>query len=381
MSEIYDIVVVGAGPAGSIAALTAAQKGCKTILIEEHPEIGTPLNCGEGISREWLSEFVTIKSSWIASTIDGARFYSPSGRSFKVSYPNVGYVLERKVFDRDLASLAANAGCEIRVGTMAIGITENGIQTNRGEVKAKIIIGADGIGSRVARWAGIDARIGRKDLWAAYEYLLGGVDVTPGEVEFMTGKEVAPGGYGWVFPKGDGLANVGVGVYPPCTKKSPKFFVEKLLKWRFKKYSILSIYKSIIPSKVLKSLVKDNVCIVGDAARLVDPISGGGIGNALLSGKLAGKACANAIKNNDMSKLKQYEKEWLKEEGKNFRFKFKVRDVFMKLKDSELELLFDFGVKNFEGKPITEINELEIIKNIVTFSPKFLKLGLHLLKP
>ncbi|MCK4306840.1 hypothetical protein KAW50_01280, partial [candidate division WOR-3 bacterium] len=157
--------------------------------------------------------------------------------------------------------------------------------------------------------------------------------------------------------------------------------------WRFKKYSILSTHNSITPSKALKNLVKDNVCIVGDAARLVDPISGGGIGNALLSGKLAGKACASAIsqnpvdKSNDISKLKQYEKEWLKEEGRNFRFKFKVRDVFMKLKDSDLELLFDFGVKNFEGKPLTEINELEIIKNIITFSPRFLKLGLHLLKP
>ncbi len=379
MSEVYDVAVVGAGPAGSMTALTVSRGGYKTILIEEHPEIGIPLACGEGMSREWLSKFVTPKPSWIASTIDGARFYSPSGRSFKVSYPGVGYILERKIFDRDLASLAASAGCEVRVGTRAIGLTDNGIQTNRGEVKAKLIVGADGIGSRVAKWVGIDARIGREDLWSAYEYLLGGVDVTVGEVEFIIGREVAPGGYGWVFPKGDGLANVGVGVYPLISKKPPKFFVKKLLEWRFKKYSILSTYKSVLPSKALKNLVKDNVCIVGDAARLVDPISGGGIGNALLSGKLAGKSCASAIKSNNISKLKQYEKEWLKEEGRNFRFKFKVRDVFMKLKDSDLELLFDFGVKNFEGKPITQINEFELIKNIITFSPKFLKLGFHLL--
>lgn len=384
---MYDVAVVGAGPAGSMTALTAAKKGCKVILIEEHPEIGIPFACGEGISRAWLSKFVEIKPSWIAGSINAARFYSPSRRSFKVNYPEGGYILERKVFDRDLASLAANAGAEVRIGTKAIGLVREAILTNKGEIKAKIIVGADGIESRIGRWAGIDTSLGKSDFWVACEYLLGGVDVTLGEVEFMTGREVAPGGYGWVFPKGKGLANVGIGVYPKFTTQSPRVFLDKLIHWRFKKYNILGIYKSIVPSKILKTLVKANVCIVGDAARLVDPISGGGIGNALLSGKLAGEACAFAIKSGDASvganghsPLQLYEKEWEREEGKNFRFKSKVRDVFMKLTDSDLELLLDFGIKNFADKTIGEINEFEIIKNIITFSPKFMKLGIHLLR-
>jgi digeranylgeranylglycerophospholipid reductase len=378
---MYDIVIVGAGPAGSMAGITAAKRGCKVLLIEEHKEIGVPLACGEGISRKRLAEFVNIKSNWIATPIEGAKFYSPSGRSFRVRYPNVGYVLERKIFDRDLALLAAESGCEIKVGVKAIGLTQDGLKTNKGEIRTKIIIGADGIESRVAKWAGIDTRIGREDFWVAYEYLLGGVDVNVGEIEFMFGEKFAPGGYGWVFPKGNGLANVGVGVFPMLTRKSPKFFLEKIIAQRFKKYNIMGIYNSIVPAKLIKSLVNHNVCVIGDAARLVDPISGGGIGNALLSGKLAGEASAIAIKTNDMSKLKLYEKEWEKQEGKNFRFRFKVRDVFMKLKDKELELLFDFGKQNFGDKTITEINEFEIIKNIIKFSPKLLKLGIHLLKP
>ncbi|MBI4722228.1 MAG: NAD(P)/FAD-dependent oxidoreductase [Candidatus Stahlbacteria bacterium] len=377
---MYDIAVVGAGPGGSMAALTAAKEGCRVILIEEHPEIGIPLACGEGISKEWLSKFVDIKPSWVAATIDGACFYSPSNRSFRLSYPQVGYILERKIFDRDLASLAADAGCEVRVNTRAIGLTKDGVMTNRGEIRAKIIIGADGIESKIGKCAGIDTRVNKADFWVACEYLMAGLDVMLGEVEFMTGKEVAPGGYGWVFPKGKGLANVGVGVYPLLTNKPPKFYLDKLIDWRFKKYSILSVYKSIIPSKILNSLVKDNVCLIGDAGRLVDPISGGGIGNALFSGRLAGKAAAMAIKENDISKLKIYEKEWEKEEGKNFRFKFIARDVYLKLTDADLELLFDFGAKNFGNKQMTEINELEIIKNIVTASPRFLKLGARLLK-
>lgn len=378
---MYDIAVVGAGPAGSMAALTAAKAGCKVVLIEEHPEIGIPLACAEAISHQWLSKFVTPKPSWIASKIDGIVVYSPSYRTFRTDYPNVGYILERKIFDRDLAAIAAEAGCKVKIGTKAVGLTSDGIETNNGELRAKIIIGADGATSRIARWAGIDAKLERKDFWAAHEYLLGGVDIDERYVEFILNKDIAPGGYGWVFPKGKGLANVGVGIVPVLTKKPPELFLDEFIKQRFKKhYSILGEYKSIIPSKTLKKFVNHNVCIVGDAARQVDPITGGGIGNALLSGKLAGESCATAIKNDNLAYLHNYEKEWKKETGKEFKIKLLARDIYMKLSNSELELIFDFAAKNFGNKTIHEINDLNLIKGIVTSSPKLLKLGFHILK-
>ncbi|MDI6840333.1 MAG: NAD(P)/FAD-dependent oxidoreductase [bacterium] len=376
----YDIAVIGAGPAGSMAAITAAKEGCKVVLIEEHPDIGIPFACGEAISKDWLLKFVTPKSSWLASEINGVVFYSPSYRSFRVTYPDVGYILERKLFDRDLTAIAADAGCDVKVNTKAISLISNGIKTSKGDILTKIIVGADGKRSMIARWAGINSRLELKDFWIAHEYLLGGINVDQELVEIIVGKEIAPGGYGWVFPKGKGLANVGLEVAPILTKKSPKLFLNKFIEWRFKKYSILGEYRSIIPCKYLSKLVKGRVCIVGDAARFVDPISGGGIGNALLSGKLAGKNCAIAIKNDDITKLKQYEREWETVEGSNFKFKLRVRNILMKLNDSDLELIFDFGAKNFGGKTINKINDREIIRNIVTSSPGLLKLGLHLLK-
>ncbi|MDD2890508.1 MAG: NAD(P)/FAD-dependent oxidoreductase [bacterium] len=376
----YDLVVIGAGPAGSMAAIAAAKSGIKTLLIEEHPEVGTPLNCGEGISKEWITKFVDMKPSWIASNIDGVTFTSPSRRQLTVYYPGVGYILERKIFDRDLAGLAAEAGAEVRVKTRAIGLTKNGIDTNKGKIDTKIIIGADGGLSRVSRWAGIDTKLEKKDFWTTCEYLLA-AEVTENIVELIAGRETVPGGYIWIFPKSKYLANVGAGVCPAITKESPKTVLDNFLKWRFKKYSILSEAMSMVPSKGVKTLVKNNVCLVGDAGRLIDPISGGGIGNALLTGQLAGKAAADAIKKDDITRLKRYEKDWEKWEGRNFKIKLQARKIAMKLKDSDIELLFDFCKENFAGHNLTKMpNEIDVIKSILKFSPRFLKMGFNLLK-
>jgi len=376
----YDVIIVGGGPAGAMAGVSAGKVGVKVLLLEEDKEVGIPLACGEGVSKKRLEEFVKVKENWIATKIEGAKFYSPSGRSFWVKYPEVGYILERKIFDRDLIAMACNEGVEVKVGTKVVGLSREGVKTTRGEIKGKIIIGADGVKGRIGKWAGIDTTLTSKDFWIGYELLLGGVDVKVGEIEFYFGREIAPGGYGWVFPKGEGLANVGVGVYPLLANERVTKYLKRLIKKRFKTYSVLGEYVSIIPTKILKNLVNNNVCVVGDSGRLVDPISGGGIGNALLSGKIAGEVAGESIKRGEIRYLKEYEKRWFSLEGRNMRFRMKVRDVFMKLKDEDLEILFDFGERNFGNKTINEINEMKIIRGIIKFSPKLFKLGVHLLR-
>lgn len=381
---MYDIIVVGAGPAGSTAAKTCADEGCKTLLIEEHKEIGIPLACGEAVSKQWFTKFFTPEKKWISSKINGAIFSSPSGRTFKVTYPDAGYVLDRKIFDRDIALMAVDAGAELRLETKAVGLTENGVKVNyKGkieEIQAKIIIGADGPLSRIGRWTGIPVGLTREDFWIGQEYRIETNEIEQGYVEFSLGKNISPGGYAWVFPKGNNIANVGLGVLASLNTESPKFLLDKFIKKRFSKFSILEEYVGIIPSKILKKLVNGKVCIIGDAGRMVDPASGGGIGNALLSGKLAGKRAAEAIKTGDIGKLKLFESDWEKEEGREFRFNMKIKNVFLKLEDNDLETLFDFGKENFDGKVINELNTFELIKGILKFSPRLLKLGRTLLK-
>ena len=132
MKEEYDVIVVGAGPTGSIAARTAAEE-CDVLLIEKRQEIGTPVRCAEGVDKDRLSKFIQPDKKWIANEIYGARIIAPDGTTLHLSGEAVGmegemgFILERKFFDRELAKNAARAGAHVMVRTRATGlIAENG---------------------------------------------------------------------------------------------------------------------------------------------------------------------------------------------------------------------------------------------------------------
>ena len=187
MDAEYDVVVVGAGPGGSSAAKFAALGGAKTLLIEKRQEIGTHVRCGEGLARDLLVQAeIPLDRTWIAAEMDGARIISPGGKKFEVDESRagneVGYVIERDLFDRALAALAGEAGAHIEVKTSATGvIKENGKIVglkliHKGEpkeVRCKIIIGADGYESQVGRWAGIDTTIADTDIMRSEERRVG----------------------------------------------------------------------------------------------------------------------------------------------------------------------------------------------------------------
>ena len=164
MKTDYDIIVVGAGPAGSIAARYAAELGASILILEKDRDVGYPVRCGEAISKAGVEEFIASDEKWIASHISKFSLNSPDGSEAVVEFDDAGYVLERRIFDYELAKTAANAGAEILTRAYVNGlITEDGKVTGvkyeyRGEqkeLKAKIIIGADGVESRVGRWAGL----------------------------------------------------------------------------------------------------------------------------------------------------------------------------------------------------------------------------------
>jgi digeranylgeranylglycerophospholipid reductase len=127
--ERYDVIVVGAGPAGSVTAKTAAEKGLDVLLIERNAEIGVPVKCAEGVSKE-LERFVEIDPRWVSTKLQGIVTYGPDGTKVTLSVEGAdiaGYVLERRLFDKYLAQQAARAGADVRVKTQAYGlITENG---------------------------------------------------------------------------------------------------------------------------------------------------------------------------------------------------------------------------------------------------------------
>ncbi|RLI60390.1 MAG: NAD(P)/FAD-dependent oxidoreductase, partial [Candidatus Asgardarchaeum californiense] len=221
----YDVVVVGSGPAGSVTARYAALSGAKVLIIERRAEVGVPVLCGEGISRK-VDEFDMLKSkNWIANKVDGARIFAPDGTMVKLAAEKAGnetgYIIYRDIFDQELARSAIKAGVELKLNTEAVGLIKEkekilGVRARQFdeelEIEADIVVGADGVESKVGKWAGIKTTLKPIDLETCAQYTLANVDCDKNYSDFYVGKGIAPGGYIWVFPKGKDIANVGIGI-------------------------------------------------------------------------------------------------------------------------------------------------------------------------
>jgi digeranylgeranylglycerophospholipid reductase len=290
MRDEYDVIVVGAGPGGSIAARTAAEE-CDVLLLEKRQEIGSPVRCAEGVDKERFSEFIQPDKKWIASEIHRYRANAPDGTMIELSGEEIGlegvYVLERKLFDRELAKSAARAGAHVVVRTRATGLivedgVVKGVKINRlgenFEVHSKVVIGADGVESQVGRWGGINTTLVLKDIESCAQYYMTNVDEAEGTIGAYVGS-VAPGGYAWLFPKGEKTANIGLAVLASkLNGKRPIDYLNEFVAKNFPDGQPAELVMGGVPaSDELKTIAGNGLLLVGDAARCGDPITGGGI--------------------------------------------------------------------------------------------------------
>jgi len=382
MMERYDVVVVGAGPAGSSVAMTIAKAGLKVLMVEKRAEIGSPKRCGEGLSRSALGRMgLEPDGIWVRRTVIGASAYAPNGKKITVNYQGPeGWVIERKVFDKWLAKKAADAGAKVLAKTEAISLIKKGgkvsgvtLESNgkRWDAEAKIVIAADGVESKLAREAGIDTTLRLVDVASGVQFEMAGVDIDPDRIELYFGNEVAPAGYAWIFPKGKNEANVGIGVRKPWAKKTALEYLNDFVASHpgLKKGSIVEVNAGGVPvGALMENMVTDNFMIVGDAAHQVNAIHGGGIGESFVAGRIAAEVAGRAINKGNTSKnsLSEYNKLWWKERGEKLQKLVKLREVTESLTDQELNWLAEY----LTGEDLIEFARASGLK----------KLGLILMK-
>ncbi|HJJ99735.1 MAG TPA: NAD(P)/FAD-dependent oxidoreductase [Methanocorpusculum sp.] len=354
MRDAYDVIVIGAGPAGSMAAHAAALRGASVLLVEKRPAIGAPVRCAEGIVTADLTEFMDPDPKWVSTVIRKARFIAPDKSTFTISGKTgdeiLGYTLDRKIFDRDLAMRAADTGADVQVHARAVPLMEGGriagatiYQHGKAcDVRAKVVIAADGVESKFAKSAGINTTVALADLDSCVQYLVTDIDIEPETNVFYWSNADCPHGYIWIFAKGPRSANIGIGI--PGTKSGnghrAKDYLDRFMEKHFPNGKITElIVGGVSTCKPLESTVADNLIICGDAARFSDPFTGGGIYQALHSGRLAGEIAAAAAASGDCSRkaLAVYEKTWRESRmGKFLARSSLIRDVFFRMDDTML---------------------------------------------
>ena len=351
--EDCDLLIIGGGPAGLVAAREAAraERALSIILLERDHIVGSPVRCGEGVGSAGLSEFLEPGPSgslapWISRRITRVVFRAPDGCEVRVAEGDVGYILDRTTFEPAIASQAMEAGAEIRTSAEALALKrEDGRwrvmvdgSDRRTEIRARVVIGADGVESTVARRAGLDTRVRARDMESCAQYVVEDVMIDADAIVLHFGDRVAPGGYAWVFPKGIRSANVGLGVLGlRAGGRSAVAWLDDYMATHFPNASVSGrTVGGVIVSPTVVRTFADGLVLCGDAAHMINPLSGGGIVNAMKSGRLAAETAVAALRAGDTSAcaLEVYHARWMRLLGDDHVRFYRVKEALARFDDA-----------------------------------------------
>ena len=343
-----DVAVVGAGPAGSRTARDLARAGLRVRLLEEHRAVGVPSHCSGLISLRTLRE-AEIGEEAVLHGITGAFAHTQDGTHVALGGTKTRAVaIDRVAWDQALCEQAQAAGAELVRARMTNVERENGhvrltAQTDGHDrpLTARMVVGADGTHSRVARSLGLPRP-------AEYAYNLGIEGrLAPGArapwrddyVHVFVGHDLAPGWFGWIIPTGGDVVRVGIGttgaVKPiECYRRLSAAFPEL-----FSGLEPCRMYGGTIPLSFAPRSYADNVLLVGDAAGQVKPFSGGGIYTSLVAARHAARTALEAFERDNFGakSLSAYERRWKREIGRELRRSWHLRHFGLAMSDSQIE--------------------------------------------
>jgi len=343
---IRDVVIVGGGPAGLMTGWRLARAGHSVTLFEEHPVVGEPVHCTGILAREAFEEF-GLASEGILNMLTTVRFHAPGGDSFEYSTTTVeAVVIDRPVFDRVLAREAIREGLTLLYGRVnSVTVDRDGVTVTSDQltVRARACVLACGANYALQRKMGF----GVPELLMRSAQTELPVD-RPGDVEVHFGRHTAPGGFAWAVPvtRGD-RAFVRVGV---MCDENPRWHFEQILahvapRWGVHRPFDARPRQKVLPLEPIARTYADRIVVVGDAAGLVKPTTGGGIYYSLHSAQIAAEVVSRALERDEVSgeSLSEYETNWRARFGPEMRTQLVLRRIAQRLNDEDIDGLFELA--------------------------------------
>ena len=394
---IHDVIVAGAGPAGLLAAEEVCRRGHDVVVVEEHPVIGVPDHCAGLLSQTGLRRLgLNPPDSVIQNQVMGARIFSPSGHSIYIERgQREAVVVDRRRFDQWLADRAIKRGVHI--------LTENKIVSVRREeddivaadvkvsgkishLKGRVLINAEGSRCRISQQLGFPI-VSRRTKLPAYQFEFAGVEMDEDTVEMFYGRKYAPGFFAWMVPLGEGRVRVGLAAHGHAKPRLQALVKHHhILKERLGKGKIeRGVGRIILVGRPISRTYADNIMVVGDAAGIVKPTTGGGVIIGGMTAKIAGSTAASAISQGDYSSrsLSKYESQWKSSLMQEFRMMYLAQRTLSSLTDKGLDKV----VKGAEDLGLVHVIEREgdmdmqrrVIMRLLS-NPRMWALGLNALR-
>ncbi len=368
----WDVVIVGAGPAGGRVATHIAERGHSVLLLEEHEEIGRPFQCAGLVTPNAMKEVGLFHS--ILEEVDGALIHGPSGTLVPVGTEGKvrTYVVCRKIFDQGVVKQSLEAGADIWLNSkptnanvhddhVNLEISKNGEIIN---ITASLLIGCDGAHS----WTRRHFKMGKpKELMIGFQAEVVGYEGRDRWLEMFSGSEIAPGFFAWVIPSGNGSHRIGLwSTAKRLEGRSIEQCYDNLLKhplWknRFSNISETARYCGPVPSGMVRNAYKDRVILIGDSAGMAKPTTGGGIGPGfkqvdILVPKLSLAIESNRLGESDMKRISSSMDQMRRDQRK----KRALRDAFLtEMDDNELERIFRVWARPEVTDLINEVGDIE----------------------